>query len=114
MGHQSRLLILRPISPVHMHVLGCLNCIFLLDPVIETELNTQIQTPSDWNHEVQSQLGWEDLASVQGPAMLQLKSETSEKDFLKNDALCNSQFISNRVPRVLVVPLVLQERLVKM
>lgn len=45
--------------------------------------------------------------------MPQLKSETSEKTYLKNDALSNPQSTFNRVPRVLVVPLVLQERLVK-
>lgn len=43
-----------------MHVLDllhALNWILLLDPVTETELNTQFQTPSDWNHRVQWQLG---------------------------------------------------------
>jgi len=96
-----------------MHVLECLNGIFLLDPVTETELNTQIQPSSNWNHKVQK-LGWKDLASVQAPAMPQRMSETSENTYLKNDALSNPQSIFDRVPRVLVVPLVLQERLVKM
>lgn len=93
MGHQSRLVKLRPISPIHMHVLECWNWIFLLDPVAETELNTQIQTPSDWNHKVQSELGWEDLASVQVPVMSQLKAETSEKTCVKTDALSNPQSV---------------------
>lgn len=38
---------LRLLSPIHMHVLECFNWIFLVGPVTEAELNTQIQTPSD-------------------------------------------------------------------
>lgn len=45
--------------------------------------------------------------------MPQLESENSRKMYVKNDALSNPQSIFNRVPMVLVVPLVLQERLVK-
>lgn len=45
--------------------------------------------------------------------MPQLKSEARRLD-LKNDTSTNSQSVFNRVLRVLVVPLVLQERLVKM
>lgn len=46
---------LRTISFIHMHFFECLD--IPLDPVTETELNTQIQALSTWNRELQSQLG---------------------------------------------------------